>query len=173
MIFWFMFLILTAVFQFSTYYYFFIQCLYLLFLFYFFFFNQKTAYCLRISYWSSDVCSSDLIGIVIGELGHPHRLDDLVEFRVAPALPVARCLALAGLGHIVRMPAIEEEGQVGVAAPGLDRPAHRRFIVAHRHLVAENVGHRPCRLLHSSHGPLLGDIGARPVTCAVRAGIRG
>src|SRR3546814_4191274 len=28
--------------------------------FYFFFFNQKTAYEMRISDWSSDVCSSDL-----------------------------------------------------------------------------------------------------------------
>src|SRR3546814_4579322 len=27
---------------------------------FFFFFKQKTAYDLRISYWSSDVCSSDL-----------------------------------------------------------------------------------------------------------------
>src|SRR3546814_269226 len=31
-------------------------------LFYFFFFKQKTAYEMRISDWSSDVCSSDLIG---------------------------------------------------------------------------------------------------------------
>src|SRR3546814_2068452 len=31
-----------------------------LFLFYFFFFKQKTAYEMRISDWSSDVCSSDL-----------------------------------------------------------------------------------------------------------------
>src|SRR3546814_802304 len=30
-------------------------------LFYFFFFKQKTAYDLRISDWSSDVCSSDLV----------------------------------------------------------------------------------------------------------------
>src|SRR3546814_5215356 len=29
--------------------------------FFFFFFKQKTAYEMRISYWSSDVCSSDLI----------------------------------------------------------------------------------------------------------------
>src|SRR3546814_11402393 len=29
-------------------------------LYYFFFFKQKTAYEMRISYWSSDVCSSDL-----------------------------------------------------------------------------------------------------------------
>src|SRR3546814_6713179 len=31
-----------------------------IFLFYFFFFKQKTAYEMRISDWSSDVCSSDL-----------------------------------------------------------------------------------------------------------------
>src|SRR3546814_3211758 len=29
---------------------------------YFFFFKQKTAYEMRISDWSSDVCSSDLVG---------------------------------------------------------------------------------------------------------------
>src|SRR3546814_17937904 len=32
-------------------------------LFYFFFFKQKTAYEMRISDWSSDVCSSDLIEV--------------------------------------------------------------------------------------------------------------
>src|SRR3546814_7817024 len=31
------------------------------FIFYFFFFKQKTAYEMRISDWSSDVCSSDLL----------------------------------------------------------------------------------------------------------------
>src|SRR3546814_8909197 len=35
-------------------------CLSICFLFYFFFFKQKTAYEMRISDWSSDVCSSDL-----------------------------------------------------------------------------------------------------------------
>src|SRR3546814_3673671 len=34
---------------------------YILFSFFFFFFKQKTAYEMRISDWSSDVCSSDLI----------------------------------------------------------------------------------------------------------------
>src|SRR3546814_2864531 len=39
-------------------------CLYVLLFFVVlvFFFKQKTAYELRISYWSSDVCSSDLLG---------------------------------------------------------------------------------------------------------------
>src|SRR3546814_7833973 len=35
----------------------------------FFFFKQKTAYEMRISDWSSDVCSSDLIGVVEHETG--------------------------------------------------------------------------------------------------------
>src|SRR3546814_1562441 len=37
-------------------------------LFEFFFFKQKTAYEMRISDWSSDVCSSDLIDAVSGDL---------------------------------------------------------------------------------------------------------
>src|SRR3546814_10962741 len=36
--------------------------------FQFFFFKQKTAYEMRISVWSSDVCSSDLGGIMPGRL---------------------------------------------------------------------------------------------------------
>src|SRR3546814_9762266 len=36
--------------------------------FYFFFFKQKTAYEMRISDWSSDVCSSDLCNMDIGTL---------------------------------------------------------------------------------------------------------
>src|SRR3546814_9872470 len=35
----------------------------------FFFFKQKTAYEMRISDWSSDVCSSDLIDVARGEAG--------------------------------------------------------------------------------------------------------
>src|SRR3546814_12684505 len=41
----------------------------------FFFFKQKTAYDMRISDWSSDVCSSDLVwpavGICEDRIGHP------------------------------------------------------------------------------------------------------
>src|SRR3546814_9641819 len=35
-----------------------------------FFFKQKTAYEMRISDWSSDVCSSDLLNVVFGEPDH-------------------------------------------------------------------------------------------------------
>src|SRR3546814_5243648 len=50
---------------------------------FFFFFKQKTAYEMRISDWSSDVCSSDLVGVDVygGEDaerddGHLHELAD-------------------------------------------------------------------------------------------------
>src|SRR3546814_6419244 len=47
-----------------------------------FFFNQKTAYEMRISDWSSDVCSSDLKGVARFQQGavHPkHRQDQLAQ----------------------------------------------------------------------------------------------
>src|SRR3546814_7195908 len=48
---------------------------------FFFFFKQKTAYEMRISDWSSDVCSSDLGRIEFaGELHHD-RLDERIERR--------------------------------------------------------------------------------------------
>src|SRR3546814_19595930 len=40
----------------------------------FFFFKQKTAYEMRISDWSSDVCSSDLVEHVDRMHAHQHRL---------------------------------------------------------------------------------------------------
>src|SRR3546814_4064311 len=42
----------------------------------FVFFKQKTAYEMRISDWSSDVCSSDLLGPVFGVSGATTRLAD-------------------------------------------------------------------------------------------------
>src|SRR3546814_11045014 len=41
-----------------------LMCLFMFFLRLFFFFKQKTAYEMRISDWSSDVCSSDLFGAI-------------------------------------------------------------------------------------------------------------
>src|SRR3546814_2817002 len=54
------------------------------FLFSFFFFKQKTAYEMRISDWSSDVCSSDLVahrrpepaGPAVHQVGEQHERDD-------------------------------------------------------------------------------------------------
>src|SRR3546814_910057 len=41
----------------------------------FFFFKQKTAYEMRISDWSSEVCSSDLPGDIVGNIERPRRID--------------------------------------------------------------------------------------------------
>src|SRR3546814_1694724 len=53
----------------------------------FFFFKQKTAYEIRISDWSSDVCSSDLVADAHG--GHALPVDalDLLEEAVHEVLP--------------------------------------------------------------------------------------
>src|SRR3546814_9337105 len=65
----------------------------MLLLVFFFFFNQKTAYDMRISDGSSDVCSSDLQGRVLfpsgARAGQPHAS----ALRAARALP-ARLTAL-------------------------------------------------------------------------------
>src|SRR3546814_4062599 len=69
-------------------------------MFFFFFFKQKTAYEMRISDWSSDVCSSDLEQIVMRnedvveeEFGRVLRVHaDLVEVAAAP-----KTLGLVGL----------------------------------------------------------------------------
>src|SRR3546814_11693614 len=45
-----------------------VVCMLLLLLF--FFFKQKTAYEMRISDWSSDVCSSDLVAAALGGIHH-------------------------------------------------------------------------------------------------------
>src|SRR3546814_6058022 len=61
-----------------------------------FFFKQKTAYEMRISDWSSDVCSSDLLalrGIAMAQLGDFGRAKALVRGAArafGPKEPVAR-----------------------------------------------------------------------------------
>src|SRR3546814_5566723 len=50
--------------------------------FVFFFFKQKTAYEMRISDWSSDVCSSDLVGAVAGAVAAGHER----QFELAAAV---------------------------------------------------------------------------------------
>src|SRR3546814_5293476 len=51
--------------------------------FFIFFFKQKTAYEMRISDWSSDVCSSDLHGAVVrGGAAHREDRPDPVDVRL-------------------------------------------------------------------------------------------
>src|SRR3546814_7694320 len=84
-----------------------------------FFFKQKTAYEVRISDWSSDVCSSDLGGVeplqrrqrivqVLEDLGGDHS----VGRRKAGQRPGARARQrLAGEAHATAQPGGEVEAQ--------------------------------------------------------------
>src|SRR3546814_9811060 len=62
--------------------------------FFFFFFKQKTAYEMRISDWSSDVCSSDLQGcgdqLAVIVAPHEHHVATGATGPVGPGHPQAR-----------------------------------------------------------------------------------
>src|SRR3546814_4514890 len=74
-----------------------------LFVFCVFFFKQKTAYEMRISDWSSDVCSSDLVD-------DPAGIDRIVG-RVQDATPCQSC-AMPGLRQLI-VGGRSEERRVG------------------------------------------------------------
>src|SRR3546814_1838855 len=89
----------------------------------FFFFKQKTAYEMRISDWSSDVCSSDLEGDA--------RVRDEDRPRVAEVLPHRRVhrdadapprvgLVLA-ISRVVTQPGADDQGIVSVGGGKEDR----------------------------------------------------
>src|SRR3546814_3374340 len=55
-----------------------------------FFFKQKTAYEMRISDWSSDVCSSDLIRDVINVLNTLHEIENALLLPEEPVVKMWR-----------------------------------------------------------------------------------
>src|SRR3546814_8018884 len=59
---------------------------------YFFFFKQKTAYEMRISDWSSDVCSSDLISIN----GKSHELPIVTGTENEQAIDISKLRTVSG-----------------------------------------------------------------------------
>src|SRR3546814_11771161 len=117
-----------------------------------FFFKQKTAYEMRISDWSSDVCSSDLVGGEVVEVGatgevarHPAvgRLDRDAD-----------TVVLAHEQHRRRQPlvggpprGVERGLRGGVVARRVAEGADRNAVVRDRRLVADALAlparHRP------------------------------
>src|SRR3546814_7920144 len=71
--------------------------------YYIFFFKQKTAYEMRISDWSSDVCSSDLERRAHAEvLDQWHSLVDIAEIAASAGVRVSVVQASSRQDHLVR-----------------------------------------------------------------------
>src|SRR3546814_8643544 len=73
---------------------------YVVFVCFFFFFKQKTAYEMRISDWSSDVCSSDLVEVSLiageqkGDAYLAQNAQGFVPMLVADGEPIIQSLAI-------------------------------------------------------------------------------
>src|SRR3546814_21133694 len=85
--------------------------------FYFFFFKQKTAYEMRISDWSSDVCSSDLVAL--------RNLRGAAS-QLPGTLPVAALLGLFALHGVLDRRLLHLPGRRAAGGGGADRDVARR-----------------------------------------------
>src|SRR3546814_6403025 len=73
-----------------------------MYVWYIFFFKQKTAYEMRISDWSSDVCSSDLTELL--GFHHAPRIKKIRQ-RLAPATD---CAAISAIDRLIQLQSINE-----------------------------------------------------------------
>src|SRR3546814_4408996 len=85
-----------------------------------FFFKQKTAYDMRISDWSSDVCSSDLFEY-LGEVLNLSRAAGCDQRHVAHHAHRPQLLDVVAAAHPVAVHAVEHD-LPGAQALGLDHP---------------------------------------------------
>src|SRR3546814_5063379 len=108
-------------------------------MFVFFFFKQKTAYELRISDWSSDVCSSDLpvLGARRRKLPTGRSLRQLTEARLrlrrSQALDPLVALGKLARPHFTSMRA-PKQVQGSMDGPGAGRRNGSRIALAHARL---------------------------------------
>src|SRR3546814_3703427 len=110
-----------------------------------FFYKQKTAYEMRISDWSSDVCSSDL-GPVVSAETTKHRFD-IGSRRVAQragdegAISIARGRAARGSGQRIAQPFMQV-GRDPIGPVGFDR-AQCIYDLADRHVAVDRAHPTP------------------------------
>src|SRR3546814_17363732 len=104
--------------MFYVYFYFLFVVYVFFYVLFFFFFKQKTAYEMRISDWSSDVCSSDLLGLLV------------LIVRVILDREVLEALFAERL-HAFRRPAHFHQQPVAILEDALDLSLHSvfRFVV--------------------------------------------
>src|SRR3546814_1251936 len=105
----------------------------------FFFFKQKTAYELRISDWSSDVCSSDLVVILQVEEQRPRASHGTHALGTLGVVELHAELDAAGLRAD---PLGEADGDAEVGGVDADEDAVLRFDVVARHA---EIGRASCR----------------------------
>src|SRR3546814_19298783 len=112
---------------------------FILFLF-FFFFKQKTAYEMRISDWSSDVCSSDLLDVEVADRAVGQPGDRLGSDRRAQLLDqegdVAGPAVHQAAGHDVPVTVVEHEGRNRL-------PQHPRGDAEHKRTPAPGLRPEP------------------------------
>src|SRR3546814_13563687 len=102
----------------------------------FFFFKQKTAYEMRISDWSSDVCSSDLSG-VIGFVGivAPHllRLGMGPDHRyLLPGCALLGGIVTVAADMVARTAVAPAELPIGIVAAAIGAPFFLWILLRHR-----------------------------------------
>src|SRR3546814_9940928 len=93
--------------------------------FFFFFFKQKTAYEMRISDWSSDVCSSDLLPCAVDATTGKDQGDDAVATNVR----INGQRLWDSLMEMAKIGATEKGGNCRLALTDLDREADRKSVV--------------------------------------------
>src|SRR3546814_20203939 len=110
---------------------------------FFFFFKQKTAYEMRISDWSSDVCSSDLFFHLAGELLQAEGLGQEVNAGVLVEALAEAVLGIAG-----------DEDHLQIRA-GLAHLAHqaRPVEARHHHVGDQQVDRRLLARQYPQRGP--------------------
>src|SRR3546814_2382172 len=113
---------------------------------FFFFFKQKTAYEMRISDWSSDVCSSDLVGDGGVDLDHWVATIIGVDRSAGFARPAqVEGLAIRGSPVSLPKPGGDRLGEDGVGQKGERRP--KGFIA---HVPCLNAARKSTRLNSSN-----------------------
>src|SRR3546814_4832809 len=103
---------------------------------FFVFFKQKTAYEMRISDWSSDVCSSDLISERL------HDVQDAATLQISDAEAEALRQRLCNVGNFRNLEAAAAETRIGVSCQREIVPprARDRHMTERRHAFAVNDG---------------------------------
>src|SRR3546814_10292494 len=118
----------------------------------FFFFKQKTAYEMRISDWSSDVCSSDLVDDMRGIL---QRLDRIAPIGCEFGAARQQSLTLVDVERREARRAAGRMARIGIAVEQFDRSfgtGHHRVVnLALREHRAPREGDRKSTRLNSSH----------------------